>query len=158
EDGGKLIARCDNFKTLVQHTFQSLQKRFEAKHFHSEPKPEDVQKFARTEGDHLLKDRRAKQGLAFRDHGANPVIGGVGAVQVKDATAAVSSREHGQVIYDVVLQANFADTYDFENKRTCAYDAFRKRLAAMLRHKQFAQFIELVHASEFSPPPGLSRG
>jgi hypothetical protein len=77
-------------------------------------------------------------GLAFR-YQTNPIIGGAERVSVTAARIIKYPAATGTVVdYDIDL--DFADTYDFDNKRTGMYDKYRKELASHLLKSEYDTF------------------
>ena len=96
------------------------------------PSREEVAAFYAKE----LDRTRKKQGIQFR-YTLNAVIGGVTGVRVTGARI-VSAASDSKVDYDVDVV--FTDTYDFANKRTGVYQAYRQKLAHLLAVNDFAEF------------------
>jgi hypothetical protein len=80
-----------------------------------------------------------RKGIAFR-YTLNAVIGGVSGVKVESAQILSRGVRAGQMALDYRVNVNFADTYDFENKRTGAYEAYRQKLAYLLSINDFTRF------------------
>ena len=137
KDAGQEIGESAEFKALAKHVQDYVQQKANAhKRLPSATEVED-------EARRYLQDLKKKKGIAFRG-ALNPVIGGVGGVDVVRGQAKLTPSGQG---LDYEIQVKFSDTYDFDNKRSGIYDQFRKHLAALVQKGQFDQFWSEYHAA-----------
>lgn len=85
-----------------------------------------------------LRAKMERSGIAFR-YELNPVLGGVSKVDIGEVAIATAIEERGTKI-DYRIGVVFFDTYDFDNARTGEYDAYRKKLAQLLRQGKYGEF------------------
>jgi hypothetical protein len=108
--------------------------------------------------DKHVKSMIAK-GIKWQSGGLNPVIGGVGGLEVP--TAELVSRQHvpgvhqAVVVYQLTLVVK--DTYDFENSRGGEYDRLRKELAQLLANNRFVDFEARLADYGFDPNSAFIR-
>jgi hypothetical protein len=125
---GDEIAQSPEFAKLSN----DLQRHLEKQQISAANAPERVQQLASA----YLNQRLRRGGISFR-YELNAVIGGATGVEVPEVTATASDAG-----LDYVVKVEFLDTYDFENKRGGQYDAYRKRLAALLAAGSYPDFWE----------------
>lgn len=85
-----------------------------------------------------LQYRLKHGGIAFR-YETNPIIGGVSGAEVKSVKISQVETERG-IRVDYEMDVTFTDTYDFDNKRSGAYDRYRKKLASHLAKGDYDKF------------------
>jgi len=141
---GEEIGASKTFEQLQKDTNDHLQLAVD-RHGHMLNRKEIADEARR-----YLKARKDRGGIAFRG-ALNPVIGGVGGVDV-DAEATTSSESQlvASVVLDYEIDVIFSDIYDFKNRRTGEYDRYRKHLADLLRRNEFRKFEE-AYRTEVQP-------
>jgi hypothetical protein len=135
EDAGEEIAASSTFLELQKGTNERIQSRID-KTLRRLPTEKELADIARQ----YLQKIKKKKGIAFRGP-LNPVVGGLREIDVGPAARFVKRVDapSGSMVeyeFDVLL----SDTYDFGNKRTGEYDAYRKRLAKLLQENNFWEF------------------
>jgi hypothetical protein len=133
-EAGAEIGASIEFKELVAALQKKLQGQITSNHLKTMA-PDRILVAA----DKYLDTRRNRSGVAFRNT-LNTVIGGVTDTDVAEvALLSESAGAHGvDRRYRVGLV--FYDVYDFDNKRTGEYEAYRKKLARLLQADRFDDF------------------
>jgi hypothetical protein len=127
-DAGEEIAASPEFARLAAALQGHLA--------HQRIDPAKAESQITSRADAYLRARLAHRGIAFR-YELNAVIGGVSGVGATGATAAPA----GSVLrYTVTVE--FSDSYDFKNRRSGAYERYRKHLAALLFAGMYPDFWE----------------
>lgn len=98
------------------------------------------------------------KGIKWQSAGLNPVIGGVGGLEVLSADLVATESLPGKrrtLVYRLTLAVR--DTYDFENNRKGEYDRLRKELAQLLASNRFVEFEARMADYGFDPSSSFIR-
>lgn len=141
---GEEIGKSEEFAELTAKLKTHLQSQIDKKNLKSIPKAE-LAKAA----DSYLDARKNKQGIAFK-RTLNTVIGGVTNVDVEKVVLVSETPFAGGMNRKYQIGIIFYDDYDFNNKRSGEFEAYRVRLAELLLNNKFDEF-EQAFTNEASP-------